>query len=108
MDSVLIRTAAGVLPERVASRLRSLADRYPGLTVGDRHDLALSVDDERETNEWLFRDILAAIVFVFTAIAVAQKQSTMIGLHLDARASGSCAPVKHPAARRRWRAGRRA
>ena len=39
----------------MAHRLRALAARYPGLTVGDRHDLAVQVDADRQANEWLFR-----------------------------------------------------
>ena len=79
LESVLIRTAAGAQPAKVEARLASLSARYPGLTVGDRHDLALRVDASRESNEWLFR-ILAGIVFAFTAIAVVNTL-VMIGLH---------------------------
>jgi putative ABC transport system permease protein len=79
LDSVLIRTDAGASPTAVATRLRVLEARYPGLSVGDRHDLAVRVDEDRKTNDWLFR-ILAGIVFVFTAIAVVNTLM-MIGLH---------------------------
>ena len=79
LEAVLIRTADGASSARVASRLESLAARYPGLTVGDRRDLAVRVDASRASNEWLFR-ILAGIVFAFTAIAVVNTLM-MIGLH---------------------------
>jgi putative ABC transport system permease protein len=79
LDSVLIRTAAGTPPAKVAARLDSLSARYPSLTVGDSHDLAVRVDEDRESNDWLFR-ILAGIVFAFTAIAVVNTLM-MIGLH---------------------------
>jgi putative ABC transport system permease protein len=49
------------------------------VTVGDSHDLAVRVDKDRESNDWLFR-ILAGIVFAFTAIAVVNTLM-MIGLH---------------------------
>jgi putative ABC transport system permease protein len=78
LDAVLLRTAPGATAA-VTARLRSLAARYPGLQVGDRHDLALRVDREREANDWLMR-ILSAILFVFTAIAVVNTL-LMIGLH---------------------------
>ena len=79
LDTVLIRAAAGTPPEAIQARLRSLAGRYPGVTIGDRHDLAVRVDANREANDWLFR-ILAGIVFAFTAIAVVNTLM-MIGLH---------------------------
>ena len=79
LDAVLIRTAPGASPAAVAARLRALAGRYPGLTVGARGDLAVRADAERETTDWLFR-VLVAIVFVFTAIAVVNTLM-MIGLH---------------------------
>jgi putative ABC transport system permease protein len=76
LDTVLIRTAS---PQTVAPRLRALAARYPGLNVGDRHDLAARVDANRAANDWLFR-ILSAIVFAFTAVAVVNTLM-MIGVH---------------------------
>ncbi len=79
LDAVLIRTAPGASPDNVAVRLRALAGRYPGLIVGDRHDLAVRADADRETTDWLFR-VLVAIIFVFTAIAVVNTLM-MIGLH---------------------------
>ena len=79
LSSILVRTARGVPPAEVASRLERLAARYPDIAVGDRRDHAARVDADRETNNWLFR-ILAAIVFVFTAIAVVNTL-TMIALH---------------------------
>ena len=79
LESVLIQTADGASPASVASRLESLTARYPGLTVGDRHDLAVRVDASRASNDWLFR-ILAGVVFAFTAIAVVNTL-LMIGLH---------------------------
>jgi putative ABC transport system permease protein len=79
VDTVLIRTADGAPAARVALRLEALTARYPGLSVGDRDDLATRVDASRASNDWLFR-ILAAIVFAFTAIAVINTLM-MIGLH---------------------------
>ena len=78
LHSVLLRTAPGA-SAAVATRLRSLAARYPGIAVGDRHDLAARIDRNREANDWLMR-ILSAILFVFTAIAVVNTL-LMIGLH---------------------------
>jgi putative ABC transport system permease protein len=79
LDGVLIRTAPGASPHAVATGLRALAARYPGLTVGDRHDLAVQVDADRAANDWLFR-ILVAIVFAFTAIATINTLM-MIAVH---------------------------
>lgn len=76
LDTVLIQAAS---PAMVGPRLRSLAARYPGLTVGDRQALSARVDASREANDWLFR-ILSAIVFAFTAIAVVNTLM-MIGVH---------------------------
>jgi putative ABC transport system permease protein len=78
LDAVLLRTAPGA-SAGAAARLRSLAARYPGLQVGDRHDLAVRVDRDRKADDWLMR-ILSAILFVFTAIAVVNTLM-MIGLH---------------------------
>ena len=79
LDTVLIQTGAGASPAQVEARLRPLIARYPGLTVGNRHDLSARVDADRAANDWLFR-ILAGIVFAFTAIAVVNTLM-MIGLH---------------------------
>jgi putative ABC transport system permease protein len=79
LDTVLIETAPGVSAAAVRDRLRPLVDRYPGLSIGDRHDLAARVDSSRAANEWLFR-ILSGIVFAFTAVAVVNTLM-MIGLH---------------------------
>jgi putative ABC transport system permease protein len=75
---VLLDTAPGASVS-VMARLRTLVARYPGLQVGDRHDLAVAVDRDREANAWLMR-ILSAILFTFTAIAVVNTL-LMIGLH---------------------------
>jgi putative ABC transport system permease protein len=79
VESVLIRTTKGAAVGDVAHRLRALAARYPGLTVGDRGDLAAHVDASRKANDWLFR-VLAAIVFAFTAIATLNTLM-MIAVH---------------------------
>jgi putative ABC transport system permease protein len=79
LQTVLIGIADGASPAQVAARLETLTARYPGLAVGDRHDLSVRVDASRATNDWLFR-ILAGIVFAFTAIAVVNTLM-MIGLH---------------------------
>ena len=79
VDGVLIRTAPGARPDDVAARVRSLLGRYPGLSVGDRHDLAVQADADREATDWLFR-MLVAVIFAFTAIAVVNTLM-MIGLH---------------------------
>src|SRR4051794_13786930 len=78
LDAVLLRAAPGA-SAGAAARLRSLAARYPGLRVGDRQDLAVRVDRNREADDWLSR-ILSAILFTFTAIAVVNTL-LMIGLH---------------------------
>jgi putative ABC transport system permease protein len=77
--AVLIGTAPGTSRAEVAAQLRSLSGRYPGLTVGDRRDVAVRAEAERETVAWLFR-LLVLVVFVFTAIAVVNTLM-MIGLH---------------------------
>ncbi len=79
LESVLIRVAPGASRAATAARLSSLATRYPGLSVADRRDLAVHADTDRAAVRWLF-EILAAIVFVFTAIAVINTLM-MIGLH---------------------------
>ena len=106
LDTVLIQTAPGASPAQVQARLRPLLARYPGLTVGDRQDLAIRVDSDRAANDWLFR-ILAAIVFAFTAIAVVNTLM-MIGLHRTRELAllrligGTARQVKSMA---RWEAG---
>jgi putative ABC transport system permease protein len=56
-------------PAAVATRLRALATRYPGLQVRDRASLASVEDADRETNRWL-GPLFVAITFIFTSIAV--------------------------------------
>lgn len=66
LGAILIRTDE---PSAVATRLRTLAARYPGLRVSARPSLALSSDSEREANRWL-GPLFVLIIFAFTAIAV--------------------------------------
>jgi putative ABC transport system permease protein len=78
LDSVLLRTAPGATA-RVTAALRALGARYPGTHVGDRQDLAVRIDRNRQADDWLSK-ILSAILFAFTAIAVVNTL-LMIGLH---------------------------
>ena len=79
LSQILVRTSAGATPAQVASRLERLTASYPDVTVNDRGHHAARVDANRESNNWLFR-ILSVIIFLFTAIAVANTL-TMIALH---------------------------
>jgi putative ABC transport system permease protein len=67
LQVILVRTSR---PAAVATRLRALSARYPGLRVGDRAETLASTDDaDRETNRWL-TPLFVAIIFAFTSIAV--------------------------------------
>jgi putative ABC transport system permease protein len=66
LGTILVRAER---PAAVASRLRALAQRYPGLRVRDRASLASADDLDRETNRWL-GPLFVAMIFVFTSIAV--------------------------------------
>src|SRR4051794_3387510 len=79
LGTILVRADARADVADVAGHLRRIARTYPGMTVGDRDDHAARADRDRETDNWLFR-ILAAIIFVFTAIAVVNTL-VMIALH---------------------------
>ncbi len=85
----------GVPADAVAARMRALAARYPGLSVGDRRDIAELAHAERETTAWLF-GVVVAIVFVFTSIAVVNTLM-MIGLHRGSRAGAAAAVRRHDA-----------
>jgi len=56
-------------PAHVATRLRALAARYPGLHVSGRATLATATDTDREMNRW-FGPQFVAEIFAFTSIAV--------------------------------------
>ncbi|HYH88055.1 MAG TPA: ABC transporter permease [Solirubrobacteraceae bacterium] len=56
-------------PATVATQLRNLARRYPGLRVNDRASVTTATDADRETNRWL-GPLFVAIIFAFTSIAV--------------------------------------
>jgi putative ABC transport system permease protein len=75
LGTILITTRR---PAEVARRLRTLADRYPGLQVNDRAALATVADADREVNRWL-GPLMVAIIFAFTSIAVVNTL-TMIAL----------------------------
>jgi putative ABC transport system permease protein len=64
--TILVRTSR---PAAVATRLRALARRYPGLRVGDRAAVTSASDSDRELNRWL-GPIFVAMIFGFTSIAV--------------------------------------
>jgi putative ABC transport system permease protein len=66
LGTILVRAGN---PAAVATRLRTLASRYPGLQVRDRAFLASVQDADRETNRWL-GPLFVAITFIFTSIAV--------------------------------------
>ena len=63
-----ILVAAGD-PAAVATHLRKLARRYPGLRVSDRGSVSSATDADRETNRWL-GPLFVTIIFAFTSIAV--------------------------------------
>jgi putative ABC transport system permease protein len=76
LQTILVRAAPTAA---VASRLRALAVRYPGLRVTDRTATLTSANDaDRETNRWL-TPLFVAIIFAFTSIAVINTL-TMIAL----------------------------
>jgi putative ABC transport system permease protein len=75
LGTILVETAQ---PAEVQRRLQALAQRYPGLEVGDRAALATVSDADREANRWL-GPLFVAIIFGFTSIAVVNTL-TMIGL----------------------------
>ena len=75
LGAILVKTGE---PAAVARRLDALAQRYPGMQVGDRAALASASDDEREANRWL-GPLFVAIIFAFTSIAVVNTL-TMIAL----------------------------
>ena len=79
LDEILVRTDADASRPAVSASLRSLAARYPGLTVEAQSRQATAPDHERETIQWLFR-LITAVIFVFTAIA-AINTLMMIGMH---------------------------
>ncbi len=56
-------------PSATAARVRSLASRFPGLSVGTHASVASADDADRETNRWL-GPLFVAIIFAFTSIAV--------------------------------------
>src|SRR3954447_13806133 len=66
LGTILVKTAD---PAGVATRLRALGARYPGLTVRSRASLASADDLDRETNKWL-GPLFVAMIFAFTSIAV--------------------------------------
>jgi putative ABC transport system permease protein len=66
IGTILIRTDR---PTAVATRLKALAQRYPGLRVSDRASLATATDTDREMNRW-FGPQFVAEIFGFTSIAV--------------------------------------
>jgi putative ABC transport system permease protein len=66
LGTILIKTGNPAATDR---HLRTLAQRYPGLQVGDRASLANASDVEREANRWL-GPLFVGIIFAFTSIAV--------------------------------------
>jgi putative ABC transport system permease protein len=56
-------------PAAVARRLQALAQRYPGLHVGDSASLATATSASDELNQWL-GPFFVAMIFAFTSIAV--------------------------------------
>jgi putative ABC transport system permease protein len=56
-------------PAAVATRLQTLAQRYPGLHVSDSASLVTAADADRELNHWL-GPFFVVMIFVFTSIAV--------------------------------------
>jgi putative ABC transport system permease protein len=66
LGTILVRTNQ---PAAAASRLRALAQRYPGLQVSDSASLVTAADADRELNHWL-GPFFVAMMFSFTSIAV--------------------------------------
>jgi putative ABC transport system permease protein len=66
LGTILVRTDQ---PAAAASRLRALAQRYPGLQVSDSASLVTAADADRELNNWL-GPFFVAMMFSFTSIAV--------------------------------------
>ena len=66
LSTILIQTDQ---PAAVATRLRALAPRYPGLQVSDSASLVTATDGDRELNHWL-GPFFVAMIFAFTSIAV--------------------------------------
>src|SRR6478609_9278201 len=66
LSTILIQTDQ---PAAVATRLRALAPRYPGLQVSDSASLVTATDGDRELNRWL-GPFFVAMLFAFTSIAV--------------------------------------
>jgi putative ABC transport system permease protein len=67
LDEILIRTDQPAAV--VAGRLRALAQRYPGLHVGDSAALVTANAASDELNNWL-GPFFVAMIFAFTSIAV--------------------------------------
>jgi putative ABC transport system permease protein len=66
LSEILVRTGQ---PAAVARRLQALAQRYPGLHVGDSASLVTANDASNELNNWL-GPFFVAMLFAFTSIAV--------------------------------------
>ncbi|HEX6521831.1 MAG TPA: FtsX-like permease family protein [Streptosporangiaceae bacterium] len=67
LDEILISTDQPAAV--VATRLQALAQRYPGLHVGDTASLITANDANDELNNWL-GPFFVAMIFAFTSIAV--------------------------------------
>src|SRR5689334_14766011 len=65
-STILIQTDQAAA---VATHLRALAPRYPGLQVSDSASLVTATDGDRELNHWL-GPFFVAMLFAFTSIAV--------------------------------------
>jgi putative ABC transport system permease protein len=66
LGTILIETDQ---PAAAATRLRALAQRYPGLQVSDSASFVTAADADRELNHWL-GPFFVAMIFAFTSIAV--------------------------------------
>jgi putative ABC transport system permease protein len=67
LSTILIQTSQPAAV--VARRLQALAERYPGLHVGDSAQLATATEASDELNHWL-GPFFVAMLFAFTSIAV--------------------------------------
>jgi putative ABC transport system permease protein len=67
LDEILIQ--AGQPAAVVATRLRALTQRYPGLQVSDSASLITANDANNELNHWL-GPFFVVMIFAFTSIAV--------------------------------------
>ncbi|MFB9907738.1 FtsX-like permease family protein [Allokutzneria oryzae] len=75
-DAILVGAAPNTDTTAVAAGLRELAERHPGLAVGDRETLLVAQDHQQEANAWLNR-LLLGLVLAYVALASATTLVTV-------------------------------